>query len=321
MSTNRQNPRHRMNPQHTDQPIENRTESASRRSSFATSHVLGVLMVAGGGMFLQAQTIVVPNENAEIDANTYNYSSSAEDFSGTRDMMIFDASQFHGLSGPSYLTRFAYRPDNNSSPSGPRSGLMDIFASTTRRSVAEFSTTFAQNVGADNTLVFSGLMTVSTANLPAAGNTRQFDIIFALTNPFLYDPAAGNLVLDFRIFEGRGPAIGWDAVRGNPMVGDILAIGSPDAAVGSTGSAPVIQFTFEPAPRVTIRPLHVEVCWDSLPDETYRVEWSSEAAPSTWQPLVECFRSTDTTACVTDAVVEDEPRKFYRVVQTNCRPQ
>ncbi len=73
---------------------------------------------------------------------------------------------------------------------------LQIHASTTNRSATGLSTTFAENLGTNNTLVFSGPLTWTTANLPGLGNTRQFDYVFPFTTPFLYDPAAGNLLLD-----------------------------------------------------------------------------------------------------------------------------
>ena len=69
---------------------------------------------------------------------------------------FIDASQFGALSGPSFLTQFAYRPDRILGQSGPRSWTLRIYASTTSRSVAGLSTTFAENIGTNNTLVFDG---------------------------------------------------------------------------------------------------------------------------------------------------------------------
>jgi hypothetical protein len=43
-------------------------------------------------------------------------------------------------------------------------------------------------------LVFDGTANVTTGNLPGPGNTRQFDVVFPFTTPFLYDPATGNLI-------------------------------------------------------------------------------------------------------------------------------
>jgi hypothetical protein len=90
---------------------------------------------------------------------------------------IHDASQFGALAGPALLTQFAYRPDTIPGQSGPRSFTLRIYASTTSRSVNGLSTTFAENLGTNNTLVFDGTVNVATGNLPGPGNTRQFDYV------------------------------------------------------------------------------------------------------------------------------------------------
>src|SRR4030095_8395408 len=110
-------------------------------------------------------------------------------------------------------------------------------ASTTKRSVANMSTTFAENLGTNTTLIFDGTSRLTTANLPGPGDTRQFDIVlfdilFPVTKPFLYDPAAGNLLLDLQIVSSSGPSIRFDTVSGNPAAGGISAGGSPTAATG-----------------------------------------------------------------------------------------
>jgi hypothetical protein len=235
-------------------------------------------------------------------------------------MLLLDASQFTSLSAPSYLSRFAYRPNSTPGASGPRQATLKIFASTTQRTVSTLSRNFAENLGEDYVLVFDGTLTLSSSNSPAEGNTLQFDIVFPFTKPFLYDPAAGNLLLEVQIIESHGDAYSWDAVQGSTVAAGVG--GSTTATTGQFGSLiPVIQLSFEPAPRVSIRPSQVEVCWESIPDATYRVEWTSEAAPGIWQTLVDCFRSTGSTACVTDSVVEGEPQRFYRVARTDCAPQ
>ena len=53
------------------------------------------------------------------------------------------------------------------------------------------STTFEQNRGAQYTRVYSGDLSVPNA---APG---QFDVAIVLQTPFLYDPNAGNLMMDF----------------------------------------------------------------------------------------------------------------------------
>src|SRR2546426_568269 len=98
---------------------------------------------------------------------------------------------------------------SNSTQSGKRRvGFAFILAAALR-------SPFADNLGANNTLVFDGTVTYTTANLPGPGNTRQFDIVTRFTTAFLYDPAAGNLLLDFQYSSFNGSSLQWDAVTGN----------------------------------------------------------------------------------------------------------
>ena len=195
-----------------------------------------------------AEVIVVPNAVATTDGN-FNHGGGPVP---VRLMQIYDASQFASLSQPVLITKFSYRPDSIPGPSGPLAFNVQVFASTTSQSVAGLSSTFAENIGADNTLVFSGTETLVTANLPGPGNTRQFDIEWPFTTPFLYDPAAGNLVLDFQGSSSSGPAIRWDAVMGDPTVNFVAAIGSATATSGNVlGFGFITQFTFQPVPQLS----------------------------------------------------------------------
>jgi len=290
------------------------------RCCVAIELLLVVLLMTCDGTQLRAQTIIVPNELAENDGNTYSTTPSGTDNNGTRVMYMHDASQFQALSRPAYLTGIALRPDQNPGPSGPRTGVFKLYVSTSRRSIDQFSTRFADNIGADNTLVFDGTTTLTTANQPGPGNTRQFDQLFPFSTPFLYDPTAGNLVVDLQIFQGQGQAIRFDAVLGSPVVKDAFASGNSTATIGQFGEAPVAQLTFEPAPLVAIRTSQVEVCWESVSNATYRVEWQSDTTQSTWTPLVDCIRSSGARTCIQDPTTPGAARRFYRVIRINCTP-
>jgi len=271
---------------------------------------------------LRAQVIVVPNAQATNDGNARATTPTGAAL--VRAMRIFDASQFAALSGPSFLTQFAWRPDTILGQSGPHSVNLRIYASTTTRSVAGLSMTFADNLGADNTLVFNGTLNWATGNLPGPGNTRQFDIVFPCTTPFLYDPAAGNLLLDTQLSDnGQSQSITIDTVVGNPTAREIVNTTS-STAVTAEFVAPfvqVTQFTFEPLPLVTIRVSQVEVCWNSISNLTYQVQYRSDLTTNLWTSLGGCIRSTNSTSCVFDPIVVSQPQRFYRVVQTNCVPQ
>ena len=106
--------------------------------------------------------------------------------------------------------------------------------------------------------MFDGTVTVTTGNLPGPGNTRQFDYVFPFTTPFLYDPAAGNLVLDLQI-EANGSAVTFDTVSEDPAIGRVFSSGSSTATTGMFLFSHVTRLTFEPPPLVTIRASQVEV--------------------------------------------------------------
>jgi hypothetical protein len=277
-------------------------------SAFILAFSLGLC----GTNELRAQVIVVPNSLATMDGNSFNTSPSGP--TSVREQQIYDASQFGALPGPSFLTQFAYRPDTIPGPSGPRTFTLRIYASTTSRTVAGISTTFVENLGPDNTLVFDGTVNVATENLPGPGNTRQFDAVFPFTTPFLYDPAAGNLLLDIQ-FNADGSSIRFDSLTGDSTLGEVINFSDSNGTTGSPLPTPKpTQFTFEPPPLVTIRPSEVEVCWNSISNLTYQVQYRSELTANLWTPLGDDMLSTGATSCVYDPVVVGEPQKFYRVI-------
>lgn len=69
-------------------------------------------------------------------------------------------------------------------------GTYTISASTTNAAVDALSGTFASNIGADNTTVFTGTL---------APNFDGSVLRFVFSNPFQYNPAAGNLLLNFAV--------------------------------------------------------------------------------------------------------------------------
>ena len=282
--------------------------------AFLLAAMLGACVTAE----LRAQVVVVPNSLATNDGNSFEVPPSGP--ASVRQQNIYAASQFGALSGPSFLTKFAFRPDTTPGPSGPRSWTVRVYASTTSRSVARLNTTFAENLGTNNTLVFDGTVVLTTANLRGPGNTRQFDYVFTLTTPFLYDPSAGNLLLDIQ-FEANGSAVTFDTVLGDPTLSEVFNSGSSTATFGSYLPTPKpTQFTFEPPPLVKIRASQVEVCWNSISNLTYQVQYRSELTTNLWTPLVDCVRSTGATSCIVDPVVVGQPQRFYRVDLTNCVP-
>jgi len=69
------------------------------------------------------------------------------------------------------------------------------------------STTFASNIGPDNTLVFSGPKNVSSPGC-AGPSPCPFDVVLPLSTPFLYNPTLGSLLVDLQ-------ATGFNATAGS----------------------------------------------------------------------------------------------------------
>jgi hypothetical protein len=104
---------------------------------------------------------------------------------------------------------------------------------------------------------------LSTRNAGPAAGPRDFDIVIDLRTPFLYDPSAGNLLLESRKFPGTTASPDFFRIDAHAAAGDstsYVAIGggaggfddsTPNSAVAdeaSTGGM-VVRFTTTPAGR------------------------------------------------------------------------
>lgn len=124
---------------------------------------------------------------------------------GAHNQQVETASLFKGISGPITITSLSLRP--TASFFAPLISVSDvrISLSTTQRgdetSAQTLSATFADNVGPDNTVVYSGPLTLTTSSTGRlTGNPqRDFDYTITFQTPFTYDPSRGNLLLDFLI--------------------------------------------------------------------------------------------------------------------------
>src|SRR6266567_4762357 len=169
--------------------------------------VLGVLLSLSVAVS-QVGVIVVPNSLAGVEGNLNNGSPFGIDGIGIatqRYQQVYSASQF-GSGG--LITQISFRPD------GPGGGGFSftisnirIDLSTTSQAPDGLSTTFANNVGADDTTVFSGPLSLSSSFTGPAGGPKAFDITINLMIPFPYSPGSGNLLLDVRNFSGRTAAL------------------------------------------------------------------------------------------------------------------
>jgi len=223
--------------------------SANRRPP--TACLLAMVFVGSSVGSAMGQVIVTPNALAGVEGNSF----LTRPPTAYRYMQLISSSEFSALAGPVLITEFHFRPDAADSGAGSilTSG-QQIFLSTTSQTVSTLSPTFANNIGADNTLVLTS-GGFSTNNLPGPGNTHQFDIAFPLTTPFLYNPAAGNLLLDIQSqqLSLSGQDFHLDAFFFDPLANaagrSIFGPGAPNVAGGNIQpGAAVIQFGYTPVP-------------------------------------------------------------------------
>ena len=161
-----------------------------------------------------AQTIVVPRilQAVEGESNLcFPFDLGDYSFNSQRYQQVYADSEFRDFVGPVRITAIAFRPDSQWGNSF--AGLLpkiQINLSTTAAVPGRLSPVFLENVGPDDTIVFTGPLALSSNFTGPAGGPKDFDIRIELKTPFLYDPKAGNLLMDVRNFEG-GTLIPFDA--------------------------------------------------------------------------------------------------------------
>jgi hypothetical protein len=206
------------------------------KSAIRVVLVTGALCGAFLGGQAAAMPIVVPNAQAAAEGNDANLGPFFD--TSVRYQQVYSASEF-GSTDPVTISQISFRPDGAVSGSSLVIffNSVQIDLSTTSSTPTTLSTTFADNVGADNATVFNSFVFGNFPVTGPAGGPKDFTITFNIT-PFTYDPSAGDLLLDVRAFEsGGGISDNLDAQSGSPFRAhvDASGIGSTTGAVFPTG--------------------------------------------------------------------------------------
>ena len=148
---------------------------------FATLAATVALILAAAPAAL-ASTFTI---GAKDDENCFPFGCNVS--VGTVYQQLYSSSAF---SGPASITAVSFQSDPSlgGTVSGGNFTLSASTTSTTLAGINEFN--FASNIGANNTVVFSGGL---SAHFVGGVLTIPF------STPFFYDPAAGNLLLNFNI--------------------------------------------------------------------------------------------------------------------------
>lgn len=85
--------------------------------------------------------------------------------------------------------------------------------------------------------------------------------------------------------------------------------------VGVAGNAHIDDVVLERLPvRTTIRVTEVEVCWETVTNKTYQVQYRSELTTNAWATLGSPRPGTGNSDCVRDTAPLGEPQRSYRIV-------
>jgi sugar lactone lactonase YvrE len=210
-----------------------------------TSLTAQVFLLPPGFSIPSTVTVVVPNTRARTEGNfdcdyPFNVLATHPSNVSNRFQQIYPASEFSALSEPMLITQIAFRPDSfKGKPFEAILPNVQIILSTTRASAMYppflfglgcrssspdfISCYFENNLGTDKQMVFSGPLYLFSSNTtieppaePPMPTSKDFDIFINLQQPFLYEPAKGNLLLDVKNFTNV-PTTFFDAERGGPV--------------------------------------------------------------------------------------------------------
>lgn len=209
--------------------------------------------VVGFNLPASAIDLVVPNNLENIEGNFSNQFPFVTTFLPQRYQQVYDASQFGTT--PLSIEGIAFRLDdefgNTFSTTIPD---IEISLSTASAAPDALSSTFADNIGADETVVFTrGALPLSSSSNTPSGTPEEFDIVIDFTETFSFDPNLGNLLLEVKNFSTSisSSPIFFDAEdTGGDSVSRLANLGDANATTaGFTDTAGLVtQFNTQPIP-------------------------------------------------------------------------
>jgi hypothetical protein len=151
----------------------------------------------------------LPRAAVGVEGNSFSFIPLSSNATSIRFQQVFAASQFAVFDQGVYIEGILFRADTSFGSLGDFT-LRDVQVnlSTSQRTPDNLSGTFAQNIGSDETIAFDrGSVTLdSTCCIP--GGPQLFSMVIPFSRPFLYQPTAGNLLLDVRNYGGIFPPLG-----------------------------------------------------------------------------------------------------------------
>jgi hypothetical protein len=258
---------------------------------------------------------VVPADSTNQYGNTFSPSPFyAPSF---RYQQVYAASEFAYLTnfGGGWLATIQFRGEENRPSFRVQIPNLQIDFSTTQRSPDGLSPVFAENVGPDNRVVFAGYLDAGATGGPSA------DFIFQirLSSLFLYNPSAGNLLMDIRIFQGKTnqsfePDLdAWN--RTNDSVSRVLS-GSVNASTGLVETIGLAtRLFFWPNPKLTIerQSSSVFLWWPANPYFFVLQRTAAVGTQFSWENITNGIVRTNAVKTLTIPLNSIEAPAFFRL--------
>src|SRR4051812_19051372 len=202
-----------------------------------TAIKVAVLMLLGGWNG-KADFIVAPNDRATQSGNTF---VSAGFDSPTTFQMVYGSKSF---SAPVMITSLAFRLDETKLGLSFEAVIpnLTIQLSTYPGTLASFNRfSYLANMGADNKTVYDSSVHWTTTDLAGSG-PNPFDLQLSFTQPFIYDPSMGALLMNFTATGTLSSGVSVDAHASDSATGWIAT------ADGIGGAIIVTRFDITPIP-------------------------------------------------------------------------
>lgn len=202
-------------------------------------------------------TIVVPNGLTNLPGK--NNTGGVGQYAGQIIQQLYASGQFPGAIN---ITGLSFRAAPGTGPVDLTDGSMSVYLSTSPNSPNStsgtlMSTTFADNIGPDNTQVFSAAnLTLSDAGCSGPG-VCPFDLNLNFTTPFLYNPLAGNLLVELILSNTGGTNGSFDVEAFGAPGGSIAFLEEDGNTTATTGTGVefaglITQFTYNTVPVILV---------------------------------------------------------------------
>ncbi|MFO1078538.1 MAG: hypothetical protein U1E73_12515 [Planctomycetota bacterium] len=215
-----------------------------------------VTLLALGASALAQSTVIIPAPAAAAagdSSNAFPWGTSALGWAGLRLMAVYGAVNFtsQNINFPVIITGLKWRPDDGAPVlTGGTFATSTILMSTSSTGWGGVTTNYATNHGPDLTTVYQGAVTHTPTPGAASWTQQSWCVDVQLATPFLYDPAAGDLVIDvdYPASSFSGGAVGqMDVQSANSNSSRVYASTLYPATNGTQlNHGPVVEVTYQP---------------------------------------------------------------------------